>query len=58
MSKTTLRKELSQDSEVQYLGVNNFMFGITVDYNGYNLLKDPSYLTYIIENVRQQYSNT
>ena len=55
VSKTTLRKELSQDTEIQYLGQNNFMFGFSVDYNGYNLLQDPSYLTYIIQDVRQNY---
>ena len=33
------------------------MFGVTVDYNGNNLLKDPSYLTYIFQEVRQTYTN-
>ena len=56
VSKTTLRKELSQDTEIQYLGQNNFMFGFSVDYNGYNLLQDPSYLTYIVQDVRQNYT--
>ena len=55
VSKTTLRKELSQDTEVQNLGQNKFMFGLTVDYNGNNLLQDPTYLTYIVEDVRQTY---
>lgn len=55
VSKTTLRKELSQDTEVQVLGQNKFMFGLTVDYNGVNLLQDPSYLRFIVEEVRQTY---
>ena len=55
VSKTTLKKELSQDTEVHQLGENNFMFGFSVDFNGINLLQNPSYLTFVLEEVRQYY---
>ena len=57
VSKTSLRKELSQNVEIEYIGVNNFLFGFSVDMDGYNVLQDPSYLTFTLNEVRQLYVN-
>ena len=56
VSKTTLRKELMDDKEVQQLGYNNFMFGFDLqDDSNVSYLNDESYVTYKLKQVRQVY---
>ena len=44
--KNSLEKELNIDTEVHKFGLGNINFGMRIDYNGVNLLRDPSYFTF------------
>ena len=57
-SKNSLQKELITNSEVHKIGLENINFGIDIDFNGFNLLKDKSYFTYSINQVSQVYEKS
>ena len=54
-SRNSLQKDLTNDLEVHKIGENHIMFGMRIDYNGDNLLADPSYFTYSLSQVNQVY---
>ena len=54
-SKNSLQKDLTNDSEVHYIGVGNIDHGFKIDYNGDNLFTDSSHFTYSIKQVSQLY---
>ena len=54
-SKNSLMKELNTDTDVHSIGLNHINFGMEIDLNGDNLLDDPSYFTYSINQVSQVY---
>ena len=54
-SRNFLQKELNNDSEVHNFGFHNISFGMRIEYNGENLLKDPSYFTFSLKQVTQVY---
>ena len=57
-SKNALLKELNTDTEVHSIGINHINFGMEIDNNGVNLLDDPTYFTYSINQVSQVYVQT
>ena len=48
-------KELNTDTDVHSIGLNHINFGMEIDLNGDNLLDDPTYFTYSINQVSQVY---
>ena len=58
MSKNTIFKELKDDTEIHKIGEKGIMFGMLIDYNGGDLLADPSYVTYKLRQVSQLYVNS
>ena len=57
VAKSTIFKELIDESEVHNVGKRDFVFGMSLNDNSNEYLNDPSYFTYTLRQVTQAYVN-
>ena len=58
VSKSTLFQELIDIDTVHEIGEAGFMFGLSLNYDGNEMLNDPTYFTYTVKQVIQEYDAT